>query len=267
MKGGDKGASGWSGKEENYREIDELNSSELDEIEDINTTDEALAQLERIVLRKLDGPKGGHAGTLIDSNTIKNFKKNISRDDKALKELKVKLKKKSERGDKRRETQQCKEDCHVIGKQNIAAIRVVHRNTNLLVQKRKKSIPKKSATDFLKRRSYSSRRVPDHQVDKEYGIEDAVFENSNCVLASLAPSEPSTNNHREEIAVAAPLAKLLKAHQISGVKFMWDTTFCDLLSIAQAPPKQGNINNISDAKQGVLKSKNVRGCILGTQNI
>lgn len=259
-KGGDKGASGWSGKEENYREIDELNSSELDEIEDINTTDEALAQLEQIVLRKLNGPTGGHAGTLIDSNTIKNFKKNISRDDKALKELKVKLNKKSELGDKRRETQQLKEDCHIIGKHNTAAIRVVRRNANLLVQKRKTSKPKKAATDFLKRRNYSSRRVPDHQVDQEYGIEDAVFENSNCVLASLAPSEPSTNNHKEEIAVAAPLAKLLKAHQISGVKFMWDTAFCDLLSIAQAPAKQG----ISNAKGVPADNKYVRGCILGT---
>ena len=246
-----------------------MNSSELDEIEDINTTDEALAQLEQIVLRKFNGPTVGRTGTLIDSNTIKNFKKNISRDDKALKELKVKLKKRSERGDKKRETQQRKEDCHIIGKHNSAAIRVVCRNTNLLVQKRKTSKPKKSATDFLKRRSHSSRRLPDHQVDQEYGIEDAIFENSNCVLASLASSEPSTNNLNEEIAVAAPLAKLLKAHQISGIKFMWDTVFCDLLSIAQAHPKEGNISHMSDAKGGPKAADNryVRGCILGTQNV
>lgn len=246
-----------------------MNSSELDEIEDINTTDEALAQLEQIVLRKFNGPTVGRTGTLIDSNTIKNFKKNISRDDKALKELKVKLKKRSERGDKKRETQQRKEDCHIIGKHNSAAIRVVCRNSNLLVQKKKASKPKKSATDFLKRRSHSSRRLPDHQVDQEYGIEDAIFENSNCVLASLASSEPSTNNLNEEIAVAAPLAKLLKAHQISGVKFMWDTAFCDLLSIAQAHPKEGNISHISDAKGGPKAADNryVRGCILGTQNV
>lgn len=252
-KGADRGASGWAGKEENYKEVDELTSSELNEIEDINTTEEAVKQLEQIVQRKMNGENNGQGGSLIDARTISNFKKNILRDDRELKELKVKVHKKTEQGDKRSETLHLKDDCHIVGTKNAAAMRVVSRSSKRLIQKRGKLKSKKSTIDFIRRRSNSSFQIIDHQVSQEYGNGDSVFVNSSCVLASSTPIGPLAHSQKVDIAVAAPLAKLLKPHQIGGIKFMWETTFGDLQSSLAPGVPEGSLTN----------SSNVRGCILG----
>jgi SNF2 family DNA or RNA helicase len=251
-KGADRGASGWSGRETNYREVDELTSSELNEIEDINTTEKALKQLEQIVQRKLNG-MSGQGGSVFDAKTISNFKKNISRDDRELKELKVRVKRKSEQGDKRRETLQLKSDCRIISTKNAAAMRVVSRSSKRLVEKRVGNKHKKATIDFIKRRTNPSNRILDQQVDQECGSGDTVFVNSTCVLASPTPTHPSAHSQNDDVAVAAPLAKLLKPHQIDGVKFMWETAFGDLRS--------------SLSPGSIMNGMTVRGCILGKSSL
>lgn len=52
-----------------------------------------------------------------------------------------------------------------------------------------------------------------------------IFENSSVVLSS--PIDQPSRSMRN-IAIAQPLAELLKDHQIDGIKFMWRNCFSDL---------------------------------------
>lgn len=72
---------------------------------------------------------------------------------------------------------------------------------------------------------------------------DGVFGNSSVVLSRA--SEDSTRSIRT-IAIAAPLAGLLKSHQVDGIRFMWRNCFSDLSFV--------------DATEN--DSESVGGCIL-----
>ena len=225
QKGAVKGASGWKGGEDYYKELDELSPSELNEIEDINSTEEAIEQLERIVQRKKHGPNASSSGSFLDSNVIRKLKKIIPLDDRELKELKATVIMRSETGDKIQQKRLYGKTNVAIKRKNSSALRVVLRNKAHINEKKQASY-RRSASNQTQNMNENARFGLTHQVDKEYGDKSTCFVNSNCILV---PS-PFPADKEKDIAVAAPIAKLLKPHQIEGIKFMWNNTFCDLLS-------------------------------------
>ena len=245
QKGAQRGASGWNGSEDNYLELDELPQIELNRIEDINSTEEALKQLERIVQNKLHGPKSASSDSLIDQHTIRNFKKIIPRDDRELEELKAKVQRRNECNDKKMERNLDRKENTALKTRNGSVMKVISRHTKRLNRKSEQEKPKKSRQRNMNRRNRTL-PISDYQVDQEYGNAGSTFEDSDCVLTPQSPDAPSAIN----IAVAAPLATLLKPHQIDGIKFMWNNTFGDVQSqIGEIPPSKDT-------------NTTARGCIL-----
>ena len=244
QKGAQRGASGWNGDEDTYIELDELPESELSRIEDINTTQESIKQLERIVHQRLHGPKSESSISMIDKHTIRNFKKMVPRDDKELKELKAKIQIRKESRDKAKQRRIDRKESTAIKSRSGSVMKVVCRSVNNLNRQRQG----KSIGNSQKRKSQSKKYsgADDNQVDEEYGTKDALYEDSECVLTAQTGDNPSSMG----IAVAVPLAKLLKPHQIDGIKFMWKNSFGDLQSQISATSPIGNVKAAA------------RGCIL-----
>ena len=59
---------------------------------------------------------------------------------------------------------------------------------------------------------------------------DGTFDNSTLVLSSPEQTQQGdeSNHSVRTVAIAASLAAKLKAHQVSGVEFMWKQCFADL---------------------------------------
>jgi hypothetical protein len=51
----------------------------------------------------------------------------------------------------------------------------------------------------------------------------------------------NTAENIRTITIAEPLAKVLKSHQVEGIRFMWRNTFSDL---AYTDPSHGDVGNI-----------------------
>ncbi len=248
QKGAQRGASGWNGDEDNYIELDELPKSELRRIEDINTTEESIKQLERIVHHRLHGPRSESSISMIDKHTIRNFEKMIPRDDKELKKLKAKIRIRKESRDKAKQRRINRKESTTIKSRSGSVMKVICRSVNNLNRQRRG----KSRGSSQKRKSQSKKYsgTDDNQVDEEYGTEDALYEDSECVLTAQSADHPSST----DIAVAVPLAKLLKPHQIDGIKFMWKNSFGDLQSqISAASP----IRNVKAAARGCILAHNM----------
>lgn len=240
-KGAPIGASGWKGSEENYRDIDELTSSELRDIEDINTAEEAIEQLEHIVQRRLCGPDEKSVSSLIDKSTICNFKKCIAKDDRALKLLNARLKFRSEKEDKKKDI--CGQEYLSLDR-NGNRMRLVCRNARRLMMKRTMQL-QGSLPTTCKTITTSSAAI-NRCIEHVFGDDCNLYDNSDCILAS-------TRGKKQMIAVVSSLAKRLKPHQIEGIKFMWNNAFDDLTSLLLKGFK---------ANTDACKVK-VRGCILG----
>jgi hypothetical protein len=242
-KGAPLGASGWRGSDINYRDIDELTPSELRQIEDINTAEEALEQLERIVQRRLyEGD--GNSSSLIDRSTISNFKKSIAKDDRELRLLNARLEFRNEKDDKEKE--ECGQE-YISLKCNGNPVKLVYRNAKRVQMKRSKSTL--NPVSGILRPSSKVSAPSTHYVDRTFGDDAVLFQNSDCILSSV----PLSNDKSYTVAVVSLLAKQLKSHQIQGIKFMWKNTFDDLTSLTSrcAETVKGGFN------------REVRGCILG----
>lgn len=74
-----------------------------------------------------------------------------------------------------------------------------------------------------------------------------IFSNSSLVLSSadLAANDKvdvaNTAEKIRTITIAEPLAKVLKSHQVEGIRFMWRNTFSDL---AYTDPSHDDVGNI-----------------------
>lgn len=246
-KGAPLGASGWKGSEDNYRDIDELTSSELKDIEDINTAEGAIEQLERIVQRRLCGPDAKSSSSLIDKSTIGHFKKCITKDDKELKLLNARLKVRSEKEDKE-EDFSGQEYLSLDHRGN--AMRLVCRNARRLMTKRR--MKSQGSVQISCASIKASSTALNRCIEHVFGDDCNLYDNSDCILASGRFLD-SHRGKKQVIAVVSSLAKRLKPHQIQGIKFMWKSAFNDLTSFLVK--ESGAHNNASGVE--------VRGCILG----
>lgn len=79
------------------------------------------------------------------------------------------------------------------------------------------------------------------------GTNTCIFSNSSLVLSSaeLAANDKvdvaNTVGKIRTITIAEPLAKVLKSHQVEGIRFMWRNTFSDL---AYTDPSHDDVGNI-----------------------
>ena len=74
-----------------------------------------------------------------------------------------------------------------------------------------------------------------------------IFSNSSLVLSSADLAEnvkvdvKDTARKIRTITIAEPLAKVLKSHQVEGIRFMWRNTFSDLAYIDPSHDDDGNV--------------------------
>jgi hypothetical protein len=74
-----------------------------------------------------------------------------------------------------------------------------------------------------------------------------IFSNSSLVLSSADLVEDDTvdvakaTRKIQTVAIAEPLAKVLKSHQVEGIRFMWTNTFSDLAYTDPSPDDVGNV--------------------------
>lgn len=267
QKGFSRGASGWRGDEENYVDIEDLSSSELDNIEDINPTKDAVKQLELIVQKKTFGKNADLSRSLIDKNTIRNFKRIVPRDERELKDLKAKIRirQRNETLDIRMEESIEKRENTRLVQRDGTVVRIVRRHGERLRQKKTNQRKKPNKRITLnsqetnqtkkpkKRITPTSINIDNRQVNHCYGNGDekgVFFKDSSCVLAQPSPDNPGSS----EISVASPLAKLLKPHQINGVKFMWKNSFDDIFP--QSNP-HNSVNPPDITKRGCILAHNM----------
>ncbi len=238
QKGYNKGATGWDGIDDNYDlDLEDLDGEELDRIEEIASTDENLELLEEIYQKKYGKEK---AVKWVHKYKTKILPKDIS----ALKylrkkaELKDPVRVRVESKDKNLDKNIVQQERMSVKKRDGTRVNVIARAAKLIETKKSKRKAKNYTSKYRNRQQKkSTRTLSDRQVDQEYGNDESIFEDSDCILTPQSPVTPSAL----KIAVAAPLAKLLKPHQVDGVRFMWKNSFSDLQTlIGEVRPKKNS---------------------------
>ena len=240
-RGEAKGASGWDGNGCDYKDIDELTKDELEGIEEINTTQGAIAILTEIAERKKN------------KSLVANFKeKALPADDKDLASLKVVLDDKqwiNDEDDVSLDDQiEAKNYSNRKKSRKASLQKVVTRNFELLKAKSQKLKKKRKdrsrgtknhsrgatqnemkkkkrriSTQLLRTTKETSEHVdiggPREETSKEI---PNYFQSSDFVLDS------DNNRKNTKITVAKPIANVLKDHQKKGIHFLWNTVCTDL---------------------------------------
>jgi len=256
LKGFDRLGYGWAGEKSNYRDLEDLTTSELNEVEEINTTDDTVAKLKEISKRKG-----------FDFVVAKFLSKALPSDDTDLSNLNVNIteRQSTETTDKELEQQQRAKDYFQRKTGNYGTSgRIVLRDVELLAKKKRmsssayiqnstKSIEIDKSIISSKNKTGQRKRItPQLIVDPSNDLQrfrtqipiegnDIPFENSDLVMATL----PFSNGI---ITIAEPLTKVLKAHQKDGVKFMWERVCSDIPLVVGG-------SQVNSPKQ-------VQGCIL-----
>ncbi len=282
--GGEKYYFGASGREEvDDRDIGELEESELNEITDINTTEGALARLSAIAKKK-------NRKNIINQFKVKalpadnevladlgvRFTTKFSCTEKEHEDL-VTMREYTEEKD---EKIQSKLDKGNVSRKGISSsgCEIVTReakniNSKIRKMQRKEKIARRNSTRSQSESGLSMknntnprkrRRVTPNStlirssMNGDEGLwlttrrgKFACFDDDTCVLATI-PSQSKNNSKKIQISIAGPLAKMSKAHQKEGIKFMWDKVLSDI--IPDGDDKDGG----TDQKG----STPVRGCIL-----
>ena len=238
------GASGWV--EADDREIEDLSRTELNEIEEINTTAGTIACLTTIAEKK------NQLG-IIDYFSNKA----LPNDDAQLAHLGVNLSNRqfSERSDEEAENRIEK---HGVSHQGGTSM-VVTRGYERIDLKRKRAdqkikpvllnqteVNQHTTSNSEKRRRVATQLVSmndnDELTSERSSGKYMCFDNDICTLATI-PSVyqcPVREYEGKTIGVARPIAEMLKIHQKNGIRFMWNKVCADLIpgvTIAKDEPK------------------------------
>ena len=255
-----KGASGWDGNGCDYKDIDELTKDELEDIEEINTTEGAIAILTEIAERKKN------------KSLVVSFKeKALPSDDKDLASLKVLLDDKqwiNDEDDISLDDQiEAKNYSNRKRSRNVSFQKVVTRESELLKTKAKmirrkdrsrssnippRSVNQSEAKNKSKKRRVSTQllnitretsetldiRCPREETSKEM---PDYFKSSDFILDS------DNKKRNMKITIAKPIATVLKDHQKQGITFLWNTVCADMKL---------------SANEKALESKKIQGGVL-----
>lgn len=248
------GASGYKGNEESYIDFDELLESEIQDIEDINTLEDTLNVQEAIVNRNGEVSIVRQWGsTSFSERDVQRFKTALAEEDRELKLCRITLPTATMKDDllddvslvRRklcsdnlprpivfREFKQCIEQHRPAQRKKCAFdVKAVNNSTHLVVSRRKVNFRRV----LLKRinrpdRPNSVTYTKEQKVSlDDYGYTE--FQDSSVILGKYGGNI---------VSIANPIAKALKSHQVSGVRFMYDSICSDLHS--ENCPAKADVN-------------------------
>jgi len=226
------GASGFKNDSNIYKDIENLDDSELNEIEDICTKMEARDHIQKLA----------DAGTNFncDQQTVHNFIAALNSENEVFNELQTKAKRRSDAHDKELDDQLARGECTIRKKKHAPTMRIVSRSVKRLqTQTQQRKVESKRKISSIekpeqRRNSWAKRRrIAPQQVVKasevefeSFGGESLDFEDSGFILSTKSTD---TIGCDEYVSVCTSLAKVLKPHQKDGIKFMWEQSFSDIL--------------------------------------
>ena len=208
------------------RDLEDLTIDELKQIDEINTDAEVIEILKRLGRERDDDDFKYAAADFVEANPkenemlkqrqvkIHNDHKYTEADDESIEDGRAQIEKPTKNGNGRSYT--------IVRSEARQIFKVRHKKSG---KKRKREI----SPDVTKRHQAFVEAAPvpkecrlDQQanlIDESHPI-DPQFDcfNSKLILATFTDCNSTTN----QVKVAEPLAKRLKAHQIKGVTFMWD---------------------------------------------
>jgi hypothetical protein len=223
------GAGGWNVIDD--RDVDELERDELNEIEEINTTEGTIRCLTNIAKKKNQF-----------RDILRAFReKALPKDDKILADLNVvpSNHRFTENDDEEIENQiEMNDILHEVPSSNQSGnCRVVVREYKQIQTKVKEKIRKRklSQSNGQSNETQSNLKKPrivtqptslqdNHTLLSDCNNNYSCFDNDICTLGVL----PSDQNYlsrdfkKRTICIASPLARVLKEHQRNGIQFMWD---------------------------------------------
>ncbi len=236
-------------------DLEDLTFEELEEIDEINSVQEVIDRMKKTAQKK----------NKIDfSQTFLN--KALPNENVFLKSRRVDVRLRNFTESRDQTIDHDDEEYSKQGGNRMIVTRETKRLNEIMNRKRKRSISPSVATPSKRhstlKASYPSKNktliapqtispTPVKKQGKVYqnGDNYSCFDNDICVLAQLPMAGESNEKEefRNQIAVAKPLAIVLKDHQKNGVKFMWDNVCSDM------------IETISSAKKD---DDTVKGCVL-----
>jgi len=260
-KGFYKGANGWVGDTVNYRDLEDLDRHELNEVEEINTTENTVAVLKEI--EKKDSRFEGITAQLLDNA--------LPKDDEVLVGLKIDITERQSPDvhDKELEKEKSEKDYSRSIRKGKSCVsgRIVMREVGRIANKKRQKPKAIAPANSLSNSNSSSKEekepkakkkkrrvVPQLIVDLtcEEEEEDIHEENekdiceeenqieyksSELVMTTLR-SQKFSKDKKQTISVAKPLAKILKVHQKKGVQFMWDNVCGDIPTLVEQTQKK-----------------------------